>query len=102
MKPILLYKPGEITPHGDPILCHFGPGCSIAPHERAAETKTIVIMHGQKFTVKGNWRDIANQAGYGDLLGDEDRAEKRKAAPTGHTGAASKIAESGKAPIDAI
>lgn len=85
MKPILLYKSGEITPHGDPVLCHFGPGCTIAPHERSPETKTIITMHGEKFTVKGEWRDISRRAGYGDAIQqiEADEREERRAAKKG-------------------
>lgn len=68
MNATILYRSGELTPHGDPILCHFGPGCTIAPHERQPETKTVVTIHGQKFTVKGHWKDISKQAGYGDIV----------------------------------
>gem|GEM_PF-6850830 len=78
MNAVLLYKPGEITPEGDPIIVHFGPGCSIAPHERAADTKTIINQCGQKFTVRGEWKEISREAGYGDLIDDFERDEKKR------------------------
>jgi hypothetical protein len=68
MDAILLYKAGEITPHGDPILCHFGPGCTIEPHPRSAESKTVITVHGARHTVKGHWEGIAKRAGYADVL----------------------------------
>lgn len=81
MKPILLYRPGELTPHGDPIIVHFGPGCTIGPYEKSTSPnsdKATVTVHGQKFTVRGDWREIARRAGYDDLVNEFERANKEQ------------------------
>ena len=69
LKALLLYKSGELTPEGDPVICDFVTGNKIEPHPRNAERKSVVSMGGGKeFTVIGRWTDIATRAGYGGLL----------------------------------
>lgn len=47
-----------------PILIHFGPGIIIEPHKRYPERFSCIRIHGREIRVYGNWKDIAQKAGY--------------------------------------
>jgi hypothetical protein len=61
---VILYRPGELTPQGDPIEVDPAMVGAIEADGRDPQNKTLVNVYGVQYRVRGHVQEISDKLGW--------------------------------------